>query len=45
VALPLQVRAVVAVLRGANGEALLPVLRDTALAELAWAAGVALALA
>ncbi len=45
VALPLQVRAVVAVLRGADGEALLPVLRDTALAELAWAAGVALALA
>ena len=45
VALPLQVRAVVAVRRGDGGESLLPVLRNTALAELAWAAGVALALA
>ena len=44
-ALPLQVGAVVAVRRGADGAQLLPVLRDTALAELAWAAGVALALA
>ena len=44
-ALPLQVRTVVAVRRGADGSSLLPVLRDTALAELAWATGVALALA
>ena len=43
-ALPLQARAVKAVRRGDDEAQLLPVLRDTALAELAWAAGVALAL-
>jgi len=44
VALPLQFRGCRAVWRGAQGVALLPVLRDTALAELCWAAGVALGL-
>ncbi len=44
VAVPLQLRAVRTVLRGARGVALVPVLRDTSLAELAWAGGVGLAL-
>jgi 1,4-dihydroxy-2-naphthoate octaprenyltransferase len=45
VALPLAVRAAGPVLAGAVGRDLVPVLRDTGLAELAWAAGVAVGLA
>ncbi len=44
VAAPLQLRAVRTVLRGARGTALVPVLRDTSLAELAWAGGLSIAL-
>ncbi len=39
------VRAVRAVLGGAVGRALVPVLRDTGLTELVWAVGVAVGLA
>ncbi len=39
ISLPLSLRALVAVRRGARGGALVPVLRDTGLAELAYAVG------
>jgi len=44
VALPLQLRATRAVLTGRRGHALTSVLRDTGLAELAWAVGLTLGL-
>ncbi len=44
-ATPLAVRALRPVLSGAVGPALVPVLRDTGLAELVWALGVAVGLA
>jgi 1,4-dihydroxy-2-naphthoate octaprenyltransferase len=40
-AAPLSLRACATVLRGASGTALVPVLRDTGLAELAWSVGLA----
>ena len=45
VAAPLAVRGTRVVLGGASGRALVPVLRDTGLTELAWAIGVAAGLA
>ncbi|MGV0644520.1 1,4-dihydroxy-2-naphthoate polyprenyltransferase [Mycolicibacterium sp. XJ879] len=45
VALPLAVRAALPVRRGLGGKALIPVLRDTGLTMLVWAAATALALA
>jgi 1,4-dihydroxy-2-naphthoate octaprenyltransferase len=44
-ATPVMIRALRPVLTGAVGSALIPVLRDTGLSELAWAVGVAVGLA
>jgi len=44
-ATPVMIRALRPVLTGAVGPALIPVLRDTGLSELAWAVGVAVGLA